>query len=202
MDDLTYRELIVPYENAVRTTVSHITNLQHELQESPTIRNPIDSIHFRIKSHESLEEKCISREVDINDLKAVKDNIKDIGGIRIICLYKDDVYKIATLIGNIPGVSIVEKKDYLNKPKKNGYQSLHLIAYVQVPTIADGNIIVPVEIQIRTVVMQAWAQVEHRSKYKAKNPCPEAETQLREVAELLEKVDDIFTEIRLKSVDD
>lgn len=203
MNEVAYKELIVPYENAVRVLVTQLENLQHELKESKTVRNPIDSIHHRIKTYDSLLEKCQKRNVNSNDIPAVKDTIKDIGGIRIICLYRDDVERVARMIGNTPGVSIYEKKDYIATPKENGYQSLHLITYVQIPSVVDGNQIVPVEVQIRTLAMQAWAQVEHRAKYKAKNPADaEAADQLKKVADLLQQVDEIFVNIRTRSNDD
>ena len=202
MNEELYRELIVPYENAVRVLATQLENLQHELKESKTIRNPIDSIHSRIKSYDSLMEKCQKRGVDKDDVQAVKNAIKDIAGIRIICLYKDDIARIAKLVGNTPGVSIQESKDYVTSPKENGYQSMHLITFVQIPSIAEGNQMVPVEVQIRTLAMQAWAQVEHRAKYKAKNPDANNAEQLKKVADLLEQVDEFFVRIRKESVDD
>ena len=202
MNEELYRELIVPYENAVRVLATQLENLQHELKESKTIRNPIDSIHSRIKSYDSLMEKCQKRGVDKDDVQAVKNAIKDIAGIRIICLYKDDIARIARLVGNTPGVSIQESKDYVTSPKENGYQSMHLITFVQIPSIAEGNQMVPVEVQIRTLAMQAWAQVEHRAKYKAKNPDANNAEQLKKVADLLEQVDEFFVRIRKESVDD
>lgn len=193
-----YEEMIVQYENATRTVMAQLQNLQHELLESKTVRNPIDSIHSRIKTYESLADKCVRRGIDINDVERVKREIRDIAGIRVICLYRDDIDRIEEMIGKMPGLWIKETKDYVTNPKENGYQSKHLIVYVEVSSLTEGQLKVPVEIQIRTLMMQAWSQVEHRSKYKAKNPNPETPAKLLKVAELLHEVDDIFVEIRLQ----
>ena len=198
MSDELYEELIVQYENATRTVMAQLLNLQHELLESKTIRNPIDSIHSRIKTHESLTDKCIRRGIDSDDIYRIKNEIRDIAGIRIICLYRDDIDRIEEMINQMPGMWVKETKDYVANPKENGYQSKHLIVYVQVSSLTEGQLKVPVEIQIRTLMMQAWSQVEHRSKYKAENPNPDTPEKLREVAELLHRVDDIFVEIRLQ----
>lgn len=196
MSDELYEELIVQYENATRTVMAQLLNLQHELLESKTIRNPIDSIHSRIKTYESLTDKCVRRGIDPDDIYRIKNEIRDIAGIRIICLYRDDINRIEEMINQMPGMWVKETKDYVTNPKENGYQSKHLIVYVQVSSLTEGQLKVPVEIQIRTLMMQAWSQVEHRSKYKSKNPNPDTPEKLREVAELLHRVDDIFVDIR------
>lgn len=196
MSDELYEELIVQYENATRTVMAQLLNLQHELLESKTIRNPIDSIHSRIKTYESLTDKCVRRGIDPDDIYRIKNEIRDIAGIRIICLYRDDINRIEEMINQMPGMWVKETKDYVTNPKENGYQSKHLIIYVQVSSLTEGQLKVPVEIQIRTLMMQAWSQVEHRSKYKSKNPNPDTPEKLREVAELLHRVDDIFVDIR------
>lgn len=196
MSDELYEELIVQYENATRTVMAQLLNLQHELLESKTIRNPIDSIHSRIKTYESLTDKCVRRGIDPDDIYRIKNEVRDIAGIRIICLYRDDINRIEEMINQMPGMWVKETKDYVTNPKENGYQSKHLIVYVQVSSLTEGQLKVPVEIQIRTLMMQAWSQVEHRSKYKSKNPNPDTPEKLREVAELLHRVDDIFVDIR------
>ncbi len=193
-----YKRLIVQYENAMNTVMAQLQNMQHELSESDAIRNPIDSFKPRIKTYESLTDKCIRRGIDPNDIRRIRSEIRDIAGIRVLCVYRDDIDRIEEMIGKMPGLWIKETKDYVTNPKENGYQSKHLIAYVEVSSLTEGQLKVPVEIQIRTLMMQAWSQVEHRSKYKAKNPNPETPAKLLKVAELLHEVDDIFVEIRLQ----
>lgn len=203
MDEVTYnQEFVVPYVNAVRVVTAQLENLQYELKLSKTVRNPIDSIHHRIKTYSSLMDKCAANQVNPDDADEIKEKIRDIGGIRIICLYNDDLRRIARMVGNMPGVSIDTTKDYLTNPKPNGYQSLHLIVSVQISSM-EGNLRVPVEIQIRTLAMQQWAQVEHRSKYKAMNPNPgpELDEDLRKAAELLKQMDELFVKIRKESGD-
>lgn len=206
MNKETYEELIVPYSNALRIVRAHIENIQQELLVSQTIRNPIDSVYGRIKSLESIEEKCQRPHynVDFNNIDEIKEKILDIAGVRITCLYKDDLFIIKSYLERIPGIFIQEVKDYTKKPKDNGYQSLHLKTKIEISSITHGALKVPVEIQIRTLNMQEWAQVEHRARYKAPihtniPPDPELDKLLLEAATLSARIDDVYIEIRKKS---
>ena len=92
-------------------------------------------------------------------------NINDIAGIRIICPLKRDIFVIKDLIKKLSGVNIIKEKDYVTNPKKSGYSSYHLI--VETPTnLFEKTIYVKVEIQIRTLTMDFWANLEHKTKYK------------------------------------
>ncbi len=108
-------------------------------------------------------------EVSINS--AVK-NLQDIAGIRVICSYVQDVYTIANLLVSQDDVHLVRMADYIREPKPNGYRSLHLI--VEIPVfLSEGRILVPVEVQIRTIAMDFWASLEHSLRYKAQEYIPQ-----------------------------
>ncbi|MBB4822995.1 putative GTP pyrophosphokinase [Sporosarcina luteola] len=133
--------------------------------------NPIEHCSSRLKSPESILKKVHRKRIGFS-LEAIKNNIKDIAGIRITCPFVSDVFKIGEMIGNQKDVEMVEVKDYITNPKPNGYQSLHLI--VKIPVFMSDRVEdVFVELQIRTIAMDFWASLEHRIFYKYDKEIPE-----------------------------
>lgn len=130
----------------------------------------IDNINTRIKSKESILKKMKSKNYEIT-YKNLIGNINDIAGIRVICNFKDDIFLIKELVQHFPNVKIIKEKDYVNKPKKSGYSSYHMIVEVPV-NIAKKIVLVKVEIQIRTKAMDFWATLEHDIKYKTDEKLP------------------------------
>ena len=105
-------------------------------------------------------------------IENIRKNVTDIAGIRVICNYLDDIYRIEDLLLGQNDVTLLRRRDYIKTPKPSGYQSLHLI--VEVPIfLCDGPIPIPVEIQIRTIAMDFWASLEHKLKYKTDNEVAE-----------------------------
>lgn len=126
--------------------------------------SPIESIKTRIKSPESIRGKIERLGLDFN-LSEVEKNINDIAGIRIICSYIDDIYMLADCLLSQDDVLLVQRKDYIAKPKPNGYRSLHLI--IKIPIfLSDEKRYVKVEVQLRTIAMESWANLEHGLRYK------------------------------------
>ena len=98
-------------------------------------------------------------------VESIEENIRDIAGVRVICSFEEDVFRIAKYFLAQDDITLIEKKDYINSPKPNGYRSLHLI--VQVPIFTEfGRKDVFVEVQIRTIAMDFWASLEHKLRYK------------------------------------
>lgn len=124
----------------------------------------IDDIKTRIKSTESIINKMKSKDLDLTYQEMIT-HINDIAGVRAICPLKKDVFSVRNLIRQIPGIRIIKEKDYITKPKKSGYSSYHIIAEVPV-VILNQLIYVKVEIQIRTMAMDFWANLEHKMIYK------------------------------------
>lgn len=129
---------------------------------------------YRIKSPDSMEEKCRRKGLEPTARAALRD-IHDAIGLRIVCCFLDDVYRNIACIKAIPGVCVVEEKDYIQNVKPNGYRSYHMIVEVEGPyEDVDGQN--PghffAEIQLRTIAMDSWASLEHQMKYKhdVKNP--------------------------------
>ena len=126
--------------------------------------NPIESIKTRLKSMESIQEKLIRKNL-VPNLSSVENNIYDIAGVRVICSFVDDIYMLADCLLRQDDIKLIKKKDYIKNPKPNGYRSLHLI--VEIPIfLCNEKKFVKVEIQLRTISMEAWANLEHRMRYK------------------------------------
>lgn len=126
--------------------------------------NPVDTIKTRVKSPESILEKLERRGLPLDIENGVK-QLNDVAGVRIICPFVDDIYKISDCLLAHDDVFLVETKDYIKNPKENGYRSLHLI--IETPVFAqEEKRLVKVEIQLRTIAMEFWANLEHSLRYK------------------------------------
>lgn len=146
-------------------------------------RNPIEMIKTRVKSPESILEKLQRKNMPFS-LDSL-DEMHDIAGVRVICSFVDDIYMLADCLLNQDDIRLVKKKDYIAQPKENGYRSLHLI--IEVPIFLENEKkMMKVEVQLRTIAMEFWANLEHKLRYK-KN-LPQDMTQLT-AAELSECAD-------------
>ena len=167
--------------------------------------NPIEHVNTRVKSVESLLKKVQKKNLPLS-LEVIQENIKDIAGIRINCSFVSDIYRISEMIQAQSDIEVVEVKDYIQQPKSNGYQSLHIIMKIPV-FMSDRTINVYVEMQIRTIAMDFWASLEHKIYYKYNKQIPEYLTrQLKEaantVAELDRKMEHINKEINILKEND
>lgn len=127
-------------------------------------RNPISSIKTRLKSFPSIKEKLKRKNLKLS-LEAIEDNLNDIAGIRVICPFPEDVYKIAESLLRQDDIELIETKDYIKNPKPNGYRSLHIIVAIPI-FLANEKKIMRVEIQLRSIAMDFWASLEHQMRYK------------------------------------
>ena len=143
------------------TTKLNLIDREFKLQYE---RNPIYNIRNRIKSPQSIFEKLERRGLPIS-MQSARMNLTDIAGVRVICHYIKDIYKIADLLTFHEDIHLIKKSDYIANPKPNGYRSLHLIIMVDV-YFSDHKSQVPVEIQLRTIAMNFWASTEHQLRYK------------------------------------
>ncbi|WP_232698778.1 GTP pyrophosphokinase [Brevibacillus daliensis] len=132
--------------------------------------NPIEHVKSRLKSPDSIFLKAQRKDIDLS-IESIRDNIKDIAGIRITCSFISDIYELATMLQKQKDITVVEVKDYIKNPKANGYKSLHLLLEIPV-FLSDRVENVPVEVQIRTVAMDFWASLEHKIYYKFKKEVP------------------------------
>lgn len=162
--------------------------------------NPIEHVNTRLKSPESILKKVAKRNLPYT-LDAIKDNLTDIAGIRIICSFVSDIYRLKDMFERQSDLEVIEIKDYIAHPKENGYQSLHMILKVPV-FLSDREEHVCVELQIRTIAMDFWASLEHKIYYKYNKQIPERLTdELKEAAiaaaQLDHKMENLNQEINI-----
>jgi ppGpp synthetase/RelA/SpoT-type nucleotidyltranferase len=130
--------------------------------------------HFscRIKSEDSMREKCRRKGVPETPESALA-KLSDAIGIRVICSFVDDIYKLVEEIRSFGDCTVLREKDYIRHAKDNGYRSYHMILAVRVPfpdVMGERPGTYMVEVQLRTIAMDTWASLEHRMKYKKNIP--------------------------------
>lgn len=162
-NDKTFEKLMFIYEMAIRELETKLTILKEEFKLFYDYEL-IDHINTRIKKPESIIHKMKDRGYQLTYQEMIE-NINDIAGVRVICPLKKDIFSIKELIEKIPGVNILQQKNYVTHPKESGYTSYHLIIEIPV-TLSQSIIYVKIEIQIRTMAMDFWASLEHKMKYK------------------------------------
>lgn len=151
-------------------------------------RNPIESITSRVKKPVSIVGKLKRLGKPIT-IEAISEYLNDVAGIRVICPFIDDIYKVAEMLAVQDDITVVQVKDYIRKPKPNGYRSYHMI--VEIPVFfSEGKRMMRVEIQLRTVAMDFWASLEHQMKYKKESADrPEIAAELKSCAETIAATD-------------
>lgn len=130
-------------------------------------RNPINGISSRLKTPQSILEK-LKRKNKKQTLQNAEKYVNDIAGVRVCCMFTEDVYMLADAVLKQDDVTLIEKRDYIANPKPNGYRSLHLLVSVPI-FLSEEKRSVKVEIQFRTIAMDFWASVEHQLRYKKNN---------------------------------
>lgn len=164
------KEIEVLYSCAMREICTKLENLRHEFEATKS-RNPIRHITHRLKKPDSILGKLKRRDWTL-DYETVRDKVTDIGGVRVICAYIEDIYAIAAMLKRQDDVIVVREKDYIKNPKPNGYRSYHLTVGIPV-FFSEETHMIPVEIQMRTLAMDFWASLEHPLRYKNAADVPE-----------------------------
>lgn len=158
-----YQDSIVLLEGAI----SNITTKLDMIRKYKVVkgdRDPIEYVVTRIKSEDSMKEKLKRKKIDVT-LDNALTKIYDAAGVRIICAYIDDVYLVAEMLKKYKDLKVVKEKDYIKHPKSNGYRSYHIV--FELPLDLAGEIKpIFVEIQIRTIAMDFWSNLEHEMRYK------------------------------------
>ena len=158
-----YKELMAYYRCAMMevSTKFQVHNEEFSLQYD---RNPIEGIKTRLKSLESILEKLSRKQLPLS-IESIEQNINDIAGVRVVCSYPSDIYMLAEALLRQDDITLIQRKDYIQNPKPNGYRSLHLI--VETPIyLHNQKKMMKVEVQFRTISMDWWASLEHKIRYK------------------------------------
>lgn len=151
--------------------------------------NPIEHVTSRLKTESSIARK-LEREGHEVNLRNIETYLNDIAGVRIVCSFTSDIYKIADLISEQDDIKVLIVKNYIANPKSNGYKSYHMIVTIPI-YLSDGREDVRVEIQIRTIAMDFWASLEHKIYYKFEGNAPDyIKEELAECARLTNTLDE------------
>ena len=170
-------------------------------------------VESRMKTPESICNKLRRKGYDV-DFQTATEKLNDLSGVRCICYSVKEIYWIARQIGKIEEFHVLKVKDYVRKPKKNGYESYHIVLEVPVE-IEDRSPehhfggkksehahkksecshieMVRVELQLRTMIMDAWAGMDNRVSYKnAKKVSPEMEHRIEKYAKIGRRLDKLI----------
>ncbi|WP_316787227.1 hypothetical protein [Pedobacter frigiditerrae] len=154
------------------------------------------TISFRIKEFDSFYEK-IERKGYENPL----DQIEDFCGLRIVCFYPLDLDRISDIINDEFEILEAIDKSSALEPDRFGYRSNHYIVKIKKEWSKAPNYRglenLKTEIQVRTILMHSWADIEHKLAYKNKEDIPiEFRRKLYQLSALLEIADSQFQELK------
>ena len=189
----SYEEVMLIYQAALRQMETKLAVLNEEFRMVHKY-NPIEHITSRVKKSESIAKKLRRHGYDVTLENMVK-YCNDIAGVRVICSFTSDIYRIADMISNQSDIRVLAIKDYIASPKPSGYRSYHMIVMIPV-YLSDRIVDTKAEIQIRTIAMDFWASLEHKIQYKFVGDAPEHITrELRECAEMVTALDERMLEL-------
>ncbi|WP_443737869.1 GTP pyrophosphokinase [Treponema sp.] len=193
---IQFQQIMMIYESATKQLETKLDILNKENKVTGR-RNPIETVKTRIKSPQSIAGKLEKKHLAFN-FESMTKNLNDIAGIRVICPYISDIYKVRDILLKQPDINLIEEKDYIKAPKESGYRSLHLV--VEVPVyLSETTHKVKVEIQLRTIAMDFWASLEHELHYKTSTKVPESvRRELFRVAETIAMTDREMEEIAIE----
>ena len=183
----SWKEVILIYTSALKQIETKLEILNDEFQHVHQY-NPIEHIKSRVKTSESIVKKLKKNGYE-STIENMVEHVNDIAGIRVICSFTSDIFRLADMIQNHKDIRVISVKDYITYPKASGYKSYHMIVTVPV-YLSDRIVDTKVEIQIRTVAMDFWASLEHKIHYKFEGNVPERiKNELIECANMVSDLD-------------
>ena len=165
----SWKTVMFLYQSALKEVGTKLEILNDEFQHVHQY-NPIEHIKTRVKTAESIVKKLKRYGYETSIENMVK-YINDIAGVRLICSFTSDIYRLAEMIGNQSDLKVLSIKDYIKNPKESGYKSYHMLVSVPI-FLSDSVVDTKVEIQIRTIAMDFWASLEHKIYYKFEGNAP------------------------------
>lgn len=181
-----------PYQQAVSELKVKFRSLRQSFLNKGE-HSPIEFVVGRVKTVDSIKEK-MTRRVIAPDV--IENDMQDIAGIRIMCQFVDDIYRVVDLIHQRQDMHVIEERDYIQNAKPSGYRSYHMVIEYSV-FLPDGPKKIIAEIQIRTLAMNFWATVEHTLNYKYQGKYPEdISKRLKSTAEAAYKLDEEMSSIK------
>ncbi len=191
-----FNRLMMEYRSAIMEVETRLKVLNEEFSQVYN-RNPFESIKSRLKTPTSIYAKLAYKGYPVT-VESIREHLTDVAGLRVICSFPDDIYRLADLLIKQDDFILLRKKDYIRNPKDNGYRSLHLILNVPI-FLSNEKKYMTAEVQFRTIAMDFWASLEHKLKYKKDvGNTEEIEGQLRACADSIEVLDYQMQDIRDK----
>ena len=195
----SWETLMFLYNSALKKVGTKLDILNDEFQYIHNY-NPIEYIKSRIKTPESIVGK-LRRNGYASSIENMVNHVNDIAGIRIVCSFTSDIYRIAEMIGKQNDLTVLSVKDYIKKPKDSGYKSYHMLVTIPI-YMSTGVVDTKVEIQIRTIAMDFWASLEHKIYYKFEGNAPDyISRDLQECADIVSKLDAKMLSLNLAILD-
>lgn len=189
---MNWKALLAPYSQVVDELKVKLKGMRSQF-EFESRHSPIEFITGRVKPVTSILDKAETRNIPLEE---IEQKMQDIAGVRVVCQFVDDIYKIVSMLRSRNDFTIVEEKDYISEKKDSGYRSYHIIIEYPVETIHGEKILIA-EIQIRTLAMNFWATNEHSLNYKYKGSIPtEIKSRLQRAAEAAFKLDEEMSKIK------
>ncbi len=187
-DDIdSWTTIMFLYHSALKKVNTKLEILNDEFKHVHKY-NPIEYFKSRIKTPESIVKKLKRSGLESTIINMV-DHVNDIAGIRLVCSFTSDIYRLAEMIGKQNDLTVVTVKDYIKNPKPSGYKSYHMLVTVPI-FLTEGVVDTKVEIQIRTIAMDFWASLEHKIYYKFEGNAPDyISRELRDCAEMVSMLD-------------
>lgn len=187
-----WQHFLLPYQQAVNELKVKLRGMRKQFQEQQE-QSPIEFVTGRVKPVDSIKEKMIRRHVQEDRLEQ---DMQDIAGLRIMCQFVEDIYKVVDLLRQRSDMTILEERDYVSNVKPSGYRSYHIVIEYPVQLVTGEKRILA-EIQVRTLAMNFWATIEHSLNYKYQGEFPkELSDRLQRAATAAFKLDNEMSEIR------
>lgn len=182
-----WSKTLLLYDAAIKEITTKLEILKNEFRLNQQY-NPIEYITSRIKSAESIARKMQDYDIEITVANIIE-HVNDLAGVRVICPFTSDTYRIAEAIRKQNDIKVLKIKDYIEHPKENGYMSYHMLVSVPI-FLSDRVVDTKVEIQIRTIAMDFWASLEHKIYYKFQGNAPDGiRLELKECADIIAFLD-------------
>jgi putative GTP pyrophosphokinase len=192
MATIQWKTFLIPYNQAVEELKVKIRSIRKEYRKKNEY-SPIEFVTGRVKEISSIIEKANKFNIPHDRIQF---EMEDIAGIRVMCQFVDDIEKVVGLIRQRKDMEILYEKDYVNNVKKSGYRSYHIVIKYPV-SMAEGQIEILAEFQIRTLAMNFWATIEHSLNYKYKQNIPlHIKEKLKNGADAAFKLDEGMLEIK------
>lgn len=192
-----WKQFLTPYEQAVEELKVKLRSIRKEYRRRNEY-SPIEFVTGRVKEVSSVLEKANKYNIPIS---RVEYELEDIAGIRVMCQFVDDIYKVIEILRSRKDMQILYEKDYINNVKTSGYRSYHIVIKYPV-NMAEGEKIILAEFQIRTLAMNFWATIEHSLNYKYKKNVPaDIQKKLKNAADAAFNLDEEMLTIKDEIMD-